>query len=473
MTALPGPSRRPIVRLAPLLACAGLVALVVGAQVTGLAAGLAGGGSLQEPLVAAPPAEDAAGNATDVATSEGFDAVAELARVRADVDFWAAKLTADRADIVAAVKLAESDVALARMTGDVANYTRGLSAAEAALAAQPGYVPAAGMRAAILVSLHRFVDARDAAMAVLAAAPDDPTALGALGDARLELGDLDGARTAYAKLSATADGSASRVRTARLAFVSGDPARAVAAARGAVDDATDEALQGDGLAFYDATLGDLLLATGDADGARSAYEAALAVRPDHPASLVGLARLDAFAGDLDGAIAKLDTAIDAIPQPDWLARRQDLLVRRAGPGDAAGAAADGATIDAIARLAGSAGSVYDRVRALYLADHGLQPDLAVRLAGDELAVRKDVYGEDALAWALFNAGRPADAAAPMRAALAVGTRDAKLWYHAGLIEAADGDAATAREHLAQALALGPALDPMARDRAAAVLATLP
>src|ERR1700740_2037977 len=115
MTALPGSSlrppvspRRPAVRLAPLLAAAGLVALVVGAQVSGLAGGLTGSATSAQPLVAAPPPDDTAGNATDVTSSDGFDAAAELARVRADVDFWAAKLTADPANIVAAVQLAGS-----------------------------------------------------------------------------------------------------------------------------------------------------------------------------------------------------------------------------------------------------------------------------------------------------------------------------------------------------------------------------
>ncbi len=45
------------------------------------------------------------------------------------------------------------------------------------------------------------------------------------------------------------------------------------------------------------------LASGDPAGARAAYEAALAVRPDLPAALVGLAKLDAFEGDLSPAIA--------------------------------------------------------------------------------------------------------------------------------------------------------------------------
>jgi Flp pilus assembly protein TadD len=97
----------------------------------------------------------------------------------------------------------------------------------------------------------------------------------------------------------------------------------------------------------------------------------------------------------------------------------------------------------------------------------------VRLASEELAVRPDIYGSDALAWALLNAGRAADALPHVQDALAAGTQDARLWYHAGLVEAATGNVDAARTHLTNALALGPALDPVARDRAAAALAVLP
>ena len=185
------------------------------------------------------------------------------------------------------------------------------------------------------------------------------------------------------------------------------------------------------LGFYHVTLGETLIATGDASGARAAFEAALAARPDLPAALVGLAKLDAAAGDASAAIARLDTAIAAIPLPDSLARRADLLAIRGGAGDARRAEADRSTVEAIAQLAGEAGSVYDRGLSLYLSDHALEPARAVALARDELVVRRDVYGYDALAWALFNAGDPVAADAPMASALAVGTRDARLWVHAG------------------------------------------
>ena len=303
--------------------------------------------------------------------------------------------------------------------------------------------------------------------------PDDPTALGVLGDASLELGDLATARTAYADLTAVADGSAARLRQGRLAFVAGDPLAAIAETRAATVAAADEGLEGDALAFPLVTLGELLRATGDESGARSAYEAALEARPGHAAALVGVARLDAFAGDLDGAITHLDEALAAVPNPDWLALRAELLTRRGGAGDAGAAEADRATIEAIASLAGDAAGVYDRGQALYLADTGIDPDRAVRLAEAELAVRPDVYGHDTLAWALFAAGRADEARAPMARALAAGTQDARLWAHAGLIAAANGDDEAARTFLTDALALGPALDPTVRERAEAALAALP
>ena len=91
---------------------------------------------------------------------------------------------------------------------------------------------------------------------------------------------------------------------------------------------------------------------------------------------------------------------------------------------------------------------------------------------DELAVRPDVYGYDTLAWALLASGDAVGAQAPMQSALAAGTKDARLWYHAGLIALANGQTAEASTFLADALALGPALDPIAHQRAAAALATI-
>ena len=239
-----------------------------------------------------------------------------------------------------------------------------------------------------------------------------------------------------------------------------------------MSEAIEDGLSGTAVAWYLAQLGDVLAATGDPADARDAREAAVRAAPDSWLAHGGLARSLAAAGDLDGAIAELDAGLAIVPQLDLLARRSDLLERRGGAGDAAQAATDRATIEAIATLASASGTVYDRAFVLYLADHGLQPERAVDLARSEATVRHDVYGHDALAWALLAAGRPAEAAAEIDQALAVGIRDPRVLYHAGMIAAATGDATAARERLSTALALDPAFDVRQADRARATLASV-
>ena len=273
-----------------------------------------------------------------------------------------------------------------------------------------------------------------------------------LGDASLELGDLaDARRRPTRALRVVADGSAARVRAARLAFVQGDPAAAVAGDRAAVAAAIDEGLEGDALGFYHVTLGETLIATGDAAGARAAFEAALAVRP-------GPARRRSSGWPswtrrrrLSAAIAELDTAIAAIPLPDSLARRADLLdAPRRGRATPARPQADAATVEAIAQLAGEAGSVYDRGLSLYLSDHGLDPERAVtprprraRRAARRLRLRHPRLGA-------AQRGRRRRRRTPRCSPRSRPARkDARLWYHAGLIALANGRPDEAATYLAR------------------------
>jgi Flp pilus assembly protein TadD len=128
---------------------------------------------------------------------------------------------------------------------------------------------------------------------------------------------------------------------------------------------------------------------------------------------------------------------------------------------------------AIGSLAGEAAGVHDRTLSLYLASRGEDPARALALAESELAARKDVYGYDALAWALLANGRAGEAREAMTEALALGTRDAKLLYHAGMIEAELGNTSAARDLLEDALATDASFDPLAVRAARATIAHLP
>ncbi len=206
---------------------------------------------------------------------------------------------------------------------------------------------------------------------------------------------------------------------------------------------------------------------GDRAGAAAAYADALVDDPTSHLAHWGLARVAAADGRIDEAIAQLDAAIAVVPLPEFVARRADLYgAARPPTGDAKREANDRKTVLAIAQLSGEAAGVYDRTLSLYLSTTAIDPARALTLAQAEIGVRKDVYGYDALAWALLANGRAAEADAAMADALAFGTRDAKLLYHAGMIAAAVGDPGRARAQMQDALALDASFDPVGAQRRA-------
>ncbi|HJU65440.1 MAG TPA: hypothetical protein VJ596_07170, partial [Gemmatimonadaceae bacterium] len=96
---------------------------------------------------------------------------------------------------------------------------------------------------------------------------------------------------------------------------------------------------------------------------------------------------------------------------------------------------------------------YNRQWTLFQLEHGRNLSLTLDLLQREIEGRVDVYGYDQLAWALYKSGRHLEARAMMEAALRMGTQDAMLMYHAGMVERALGNAAGAERYLGRALAL--------------------
>jgi hypothetical protein len=106
---------------------------------------------------------------------------------------------------------------------------------------------------------------------------------------------------------------------------------------------------------------------------------------------------------------------------------------------------------------------YHRAWSLFLLDHHRHVASVYRKVRVELRTRRDIYGFDLLAWALHAQGRDVEARTAMTCALAQGTRDAQLFYHAAAIERSLGDERAASELFARARALQPAASTAASE----------
>jgi tetratricopeptide (TPR) repeat protein len=176
-----------------------------------------------------------------------------------------------------------------------------------------------------------------------------------------------------------------------------------------------------------------------------------------PHALTSMARLKPAQGDLGAAIKIYESLVSKRADPIDNAALGDLYQLAGRPLDASRQFQQ-VDIESQRDLLSSA--LYNRHLVLFWTDHDRNSEQAYEKARKEFDVRRDVYGADALAWAAFKAGKLKEAQTSSAAALRLGTRDARLFYHAGMIARAAGDLLTARKYLNRALQLNPHFDPV-------------
>src|SRR5262249_43512306 len=150
---------------------------------------------------------------------------------------------------------------------------------------------------------------------------------------------------------------------------------------------------------------------------------------DYPPAMTGLGKARASRGDRAGALDVLLAQLKRTPSLDLAARVGDLF-RASG---------DGANAERYYQLAedlaGPGIAQTEPALAMFLAERDRRLPDALRIAQAVAAVRHDIFTDDALAWALFKAGRTAEARAASERALRTGTRDARILDHAARIRA--------------------------------------
>jgi tetratricopeptide (TPR) repeat protein len=353
----------------------------------------------------------------------------------------------------------------AAQDGDLAAYGRAGDAFQRALQFVPGHVPARVGLAWVACAQHRFADAVQQAEALRREWPQEIEPLVILGDAQLELGNYEDARRAYRELQDRSPAPAPPAvlaRLARLAELHGNVEEALTLLTKAAAMQRDATDFQPSAAWYSMRLGELQFSQGRYDEAAKHLETALAAHPKYPAALALLGRTRFAQGRTDEAIGQFKRIMNLNPDLSMLADLGDLYAKT-------GQDFLGKTLHESVEKTAAGKREYDRELALFYCNHDRELPKALELAQRDLEIRKDIYAYDTLAWALCKNGRAEDAQEVMSQGLKLGTQDAALFYHAGVICEQLGQREKAREHLTRALKLNPAFSITQADKARQML----
>jgi tetratricopeptide (TPR) repeat protein len=353
-----------------------------------------------------------------------------------------------------------------RSSGDAADYTRADQALSAALEREPNQIDAMAGKGILALALHDFAGALVWAEQARAINPFRPDILGIMTDAHVELGHYEQAVAVLQEMVDMRPDLSSYSRMAYVRELYGDVDGAIEA----MQMAAEIGWPGDEPSLWTTVqLGNLYFNRGDLINAEAAYQAALSHSPDYIYALAGWAKVWAAQGRTIEAISQYRQILARLPLPEFAIALGELLE---STGDLQGAQEQYELVEVMQTLNAAAGMNVDLEMALFGSDHGADKEAALAQANAAYAERQTIYAADVLAWALYSNGRADEASVYMEEAMRLGTRDARLFYHAGMIALAQGKTADARENLQTALAINPYFSPLYAAKATETLATL-
>jgi tetratricopeptide (TPR) repeat protein len=352
-------------------------------------------------------------------------------------------------DQAAYVQLGAAYLQKARETGDPSYYARAEGVLRKALALRPDDSEALVAAGTLALARHQFEEALAWGRRAQEQDPDRAAVYGVVGDALIELGRYDEAIAAFQRMVDLRPDLSSYARVSYARELRGDPEGAVAAmqmAASAGRPGTESA------AWTRVQLGHLYFNSGNLAAAEAEYQRALQNYPSYVHATAALGRVRAARGDYAGAAALLSRATEVTPLPEYVILLGDVY---AAASEAADAGRQYALVEAIDRLQRQNGVVTDLEMALFLADHDLAPAEALARAGEAYRQRPSIHAADVLAWTLYKNGLCAEGLARAQEALRLGTADALMHYHAGMLARCAGDGAQAAGYLERALAMNP------------------
>lgn len=336
-----------------------------------------------------------------------------------------------------------------RETGDTSFYARSGKALDKALELDPKNVDALVGQGVLALALHDFSKALDWAGQAWTLNQFKAEILGIKVDGLVELGRYEEAVVALQQMVDLRPDTSSYSRISYLRELHGDVKGAIQAMQMAVESTP---IGTESWLWSLTHLGNLYLNSGDLTQAGQVYQQVLQLRADYPYAIAGSARVFAAQGSFNKAITILKPVSERLPLPEFLTLLGEIYEVQ---GDMKLAHEQYDLVNVVQQLNSQAGMNVDLEMALFNANHANDANATVTQARFAYAKQPTIYGADALAWALYKADKFEDAKVYSDEALRLGTADAMLYFHAGMIAMALGDAATAKTHLERSLAINP------------------
>jgi tetratricopeptide (TPR) repeat protein len=347
--------------------------------------------------------------------------------------------------------LAVALVRRARETSDNSYLSQAQAAIADSLRIQPDNFEAGQAHVALLLAEHNYRQALEEARALNHRMPDAVLVWGYMAEADAAIGDYDQAEQAAQWMMDLRPGNLP-------AFLCG---AALREDWGEIDGALDflskafqqtPPLETEESAWIMAKMARLHRLAGRPDAAEPLLQQALKTFPDYYLSLEELSEVRLAQQRYSEAVDSLARRNQSFPTAHsrYLAARA--LERAGKPAEAERMYAE---FEGAARSQIEQPDNDNRELIAYYTEHARRPAEGLRIARLEMEHRHDVGTLDSYAWALYVNGQPAEARRQIQKALAVGTRDAAIYYHAGVIEAASGERSAALHYLQQSLDLNP------------------
>jgi tetratricopeptide (TPR) repeat protein len=372
------------------------------------------------------------------------------------IELYISKIKEDPDDYYNYTKLGASYIQKGREVGGIGPYLQAEEVLKKSIELYPDGYAAYVYLGQVSSYKHNFHKTIQYARKAIELKPEKSIPYGVLGDAYIELGMYDEAERAYLTASMIAPGFFSDTRIAQIKDLKGDTKGAIELMNNSIQLASGQNLPAENIAWAKVMLGSFYFKTGDLEKAEKSYEEALQSFNNHYLAMEHLAEVYTARGDYEKAAALYEKALELNPKPHYYLKLGEVYEKLGRP-----AKSEELYGNAEARYkeyAESGIKGHSRELVLFYADKNVNLDRALELAKGDSDDTEDIYAYDTLAWAYYKTGNLDKAMDSINKSLRLGTKDALLYYHAGVIYHKLGKKEEAAKYFDLVLATNPFFD---------------